>query len=56
MVKLNDLHHNLQRGKASYGAAILAEDTAKLKELERINAKHARALDMMLHAGYEVRN
>ena len=42
-VKLNDLHHNLQRGKASYEAALAAKDTAKLKELERINAKHAKA-------------
>ena len=55
-VKLNDLHHNLQRGEASYEAALAAKDTAKLKELERINAKHARALDMMINAGYTVRN
>lgn len=42
-VKLNDLHHNLQRGKVSYEAAVASNDAAKIKELERINAKHERA-------------
>ena len=42
-VKLNDLHHNLQRGKVSYEAAGASNDAAKIKELERINAKHERA-------------
>lgn len=51
-VKLNDLHHNLQRGKASYDAAVATNDVAKLKEIERINAKHAKALDTMTKAGY----
>lgn len=54
-VKLNDLHHNLQRGKDSYEAAVASNDTAKLKELERINAKHTRALEMTIKAGYEKR-
>lgn len=52
-VKLNDLHHNLQRGKESYEAAVASNDTAKLKELDRINTKHARALKMIIKAGYE---
>ena len=47
-VKLNDLHHNLQRGKVSYEAAVASNDAAKIKELERINAKHERALEMIL--------
>ena len=51
-VKLNDLHHNLQRGKASYDAAVVSNDAAKAKELERINAKHAKALDIIIMAGY----
>ena len=42
-VKLNDLHHNLQRGKVSYEAAVASNDAAKIKELERIHAKHERA-------------
>lgn len=42
-VKLNDLHHNLQRGKVSYEAAVASNDAAKIKELERINAKHEKA-------------
>ena len=54
-VKLNDLHHNLQRGKDSYEAAIASNDTAKLKELDRINAKHTKALEMIIKAGYESR-
>lgn len=52
-VKLNDLHHNLQRGKDSYEAAVASNDTAKLKELDRINTKHAEALEMIIKAGYE---
>lgn len=52
-VKLNDLHHNLQRGKESYEAAVASNDTAKLKELDRINAKHKKALEMIIKAGYE---
>lgn len=52
-VKLNDLHHNLQRDKESYEAAVASNDTAKLKELDRINTKHARALKMIIKAGYE---
>ena len=51
-VKLNDLHHNLQRGKASYDAAVVSNDAAKLKEIERINTKHAKALDVIIKAGY----
>ena len=47
-VKLNDLHHNLQRGKVSYEAAVASNDEAKIKELERINAKHEKALEMIL--------
>ena len=47
-VKLNDLHHNLQRGKVSYEAAVASNDAAKIKELERINAKHEKALEMIL--------
>ena len=42
-VKRNDLHHNQQRGKVSYEAAVASNDAAKIKELERINAKHERA-------------
>ena len=52
-VKLNDLHHNLQRGKVSYEAAVASNDAAKIKELERINAKHEKALEMIKNAGYE---
>lgn len=52
-VKLNDLHHNLQRGKDSYEAAVASNDTAKLKELDRINTKHTKALEMIIKAGYE---
>lgn len=52
-VKLNDLHHNLQRSKDSYEAAVASNDTAKLKELDRINTKHAKALEMIIKAGYE---
>ena len=52
-VKLNDLHHNLQRGKESYEAAVASNDTAKLKGLDRINTKHAKALKMIIKAGYE---
>lgn len=55
-VKLNDLHHNLQLGKESYEAAVASNDTAKLKELERINAKHTRALEMIIKVGYENSN
>lgn len=33
-VKLNDLHHNLQRGKVSYEAAVASNDTAKSKSLD----------------------
>ena len=29
-VKLNDLHHNLQRGKVSYEAAVASDDAATL--------------------------
>lgn len=47
-VKLNDLHHNLQRGKVSYEAAVASNDAAKIKELERINAKYEKALEMIL--------
>ena len=52
-VKLNDLHHNLQRGKVSYEAAVASNDAAKIKELERINAKHEKALEMIKNAEYE---
>ena len=52
-VKLNDLHHNLQRGKVSYEAAVASNDAAKIKELKRINAKHEKALEMIENAGYE---
>ena len=52
-VKLNDLHHNLQRGKVSYEAAVASNDTAKIKELERINAKHEKALERIKNAEYE---
>ena len=52
-VKLNDLHHNLQRGKVSYEAAVASNDAAKIKELKRINAKHEKALEMIKNAGYE---
>lgn len=52
-VKLNDLHHNLQRGKVSYEAAVASNDAAKIKELGRINAKHKKALEMIENAGYE---
>ena len=52
-VKLNDLHHNLQRGKVSYEAAVASNDTAKIKELGRINAKHEKALEMIKNAEYE---
>lgn len=52
-VKLNDLHHNLQRGKESYEEAVASNDTAKLKELDRINTKHTKALEMIIKAGYE---
>ena len=55
-VKLNALHHNLQRGKESYEAAVASNDMAKLKEHERINAKHTRALEMIIKAGYENSN
>lgn len=44
-VKLNDLHHNLQRGKVSYEAAVASNDVAKIKKLGRINAKHEKALE-----------
>lgn len=54
-VKLNDLHHNLQRGKDSYEAAVASNDTAKLKDLDSINTKHAKALEMIIKAGYENR-
>ena len=47
-VKLNDLHHNLQRGKVSYETAVASNDAAKIKELGRINAKHEKALEMIL--------
>ena len=52
-VKLNDLHHNLQRGKVSYEAAVASNDASKIKELERINAKHEKALEMIKNAEYE---
>lgn len=52
-VKLNDLHHNLQRGKVSYEAAVASNDAAKIKELGRINAKHEKALEMIKNADYE---
>lgn len=52
-VKFNDLRHNLQRGKDSYEAAVASNDTAKLKDLDRINTKHAKALEMIIKAGYE---
>ena len=52
-VKLNDLHHNLQRGKVSYEAAVASNDAAKIKELKRINAKHEKALEMIKNADYE---
>ncbi len=55
-VKLNDLRNNLQRGEGSYEAAVASNDTAKLKELERINAKHTKALEMIIKASYENRN
>ncbi len=51
-VKLNDLHHNLQRGKVSYEAAVASNDESKIKELKRINAKHEKALEMIKNAGY----
>mgnify|MGYP007080846346 CR=1 FL=1 len=52
-VKLNDLHHNLQRGKVSYETAVASNDAAKIKELKRINAKHEKALEMIKNVGYE---
>ena len=52
-VKLNDLHHNLQRGKVSYEAAVASNDAAKIKMLGRINAKHEKALEMIKNAEYE---
>lgn len=55
-VKLNDLSHNLQRGKVSYDTAVVSNDVAKVKELERINTKHAKALDIMTKAGYGTRD
>lgn len=48
-VKRNDLIHNLQRGEASYREAVASGDTEKMKELERINTKHGRALELFHH-------
>lgn len=45
-VKLNDLRHNLQRGKLSYEQALTDGDSEKVANLTRINAKHEKALKM----------
>lgn len=45
-VKQNDLRHNLQRGQKTYEKALADGDTAKIKNMERINGKHIKALEM----------
>jgi len=44
-VKLNDLRHNLSRGKKTEQAAILENNTQLLSKIQRINRKHENALE-----------
>lgn len=48
------VYHDSKDG-SFYFDTISAEeyDTAKFKELDRINTKHAKALEMIIKAGYE---
>ncbi|MCM1176135.1 MAG: GTP pyrophosphokinase [Clostridium sp.] len=50
-VKLNDLRHNIQRGRESYRKALEEKDEAMMKKLERINAKHLKALKLFERQG-----
>lgn len=44
--KINDLKHNLERGRRSYQRAVEMKDTGKVERLAKINDKHRKALEM----------
>ena len=44
--KLNDLRHNLERGKKSYRRASALGDTEMAARLEKINEKHQKAMQL----------
>ena len=44
--KINDLKHNLDRGRKSYKKAKELNDTEKAEHLAKINEKHQKALDI----------
>ena len=44
--KINDLKHNLDRGRKSYRMAMELNDTEKAERLARINEKHQKALNI----------
>lgn len=44
--KINDLKHNLERGRRSYQRAVEMKDTEKAERLARINEKHEKALSV----------
>ena len=47
-VKKNDLNHNLLRGKRTLELALQKDDNALCAEITCINAKHEKALEMIL--------
>lgn len=46
-VKINDLKHNLARGRRSFIKAKENNDTPKMERLVHISAKHEKALEML---------
>lgn len=44
--KINDLKHNLERGRRSYQRAVEVKDTGKAERLAKINEKHQKALSV----------
>lgn len=44
--KINDLKHNLERGRRSYQRAVEMKDTGKVERLAKINEKHKKALSV----------
>ena len=42
-----------RKRSAAHHPLVASNDTAKLKELDRINTKHTKALEIIIKAGYE---
>lgn len=48
------VYHDSKDGSFHFDTISAEEyDTAKFKELDRINTKHTKALEMIIKAGYE---